>query len=487
MTTVRLPKGSWEIDFQQQLGSKGGFGTVYAGTREGFPPLAIKRLDITSRDSANRELRIAEQLSGRGFKHIIPIFDSGQDADTDFYYIVMARAERSLGDELRRRGHFEEVEAVKVLLEIVSGIQEVSDLIHRDLKPGNVLLHDGLWKIADFGIAKFVEESTSLQTLKGSLTRAYAAPEQWELKKVASSTDLYALGCIAYELISGHTPFQAETDEEYRQKHLFSEPPALQTHSPQLRSLVSMLLRKSPESRPSIDRVRTILEKVISDTSSHTSSSGLSELAQVGAVEAERAAAIEVKASLEIAENRRRLQLARDASSILQEVLDEFFRQINDASPSAIVGDRSISLGNATIMINSMNLLGDVIPPNAFPNSKWDVISGAIIALRQEKPRYDWCGNLWYTNLGKENHYRWYETSYWCINNRLVHPFAPIALVILSDADLAHSNIAHIYSVATTPKPIDGENIIDFVDRWSKLFAQAVKGKISYPSYLPID
>jgi len=110
-------------------------------------------------------------------------------------------AEKSLEDEVQDQGNLPENKVVEILIQIVTGLDEVRDIIHRDLKPDNVLLHKNKWKIADFGIARFVEESTSLNTLKGYLTPPYAAPEQWKMERATHATDVYALGCIGYKLL----------------------------------------------------------------------------------------------------------------------------------------------------------------------------------------------------------------------------------------------------------------------------------------------
>jgi serine/threonine-protein kinase len=100
------------------------------------------------------------------------------------------------------RAGLEAKEAVLVVLAILRGLQAVVEITHRDLKPPNVLYHQGLWKIADFGIAKFVEDSTSLETLRRSLTPAYAAPEQWTGERPTPATDIYAVGCIINALFT---------------------------------------------------------------------------------------------------------------------------------------------------------------------------------------------------------------------------------------------------------------------------------------------
>src|SRR5512145_1867623 len=102
------------------------------------------------------------------------------------------------------------------MLQIIRGLQEVQDLVHRDLKPDNILFHQGKWKIADFGIAKFVADATSDKTLKGWMSVHYAAPEQWRSERATNATDIYALGCIGYCLICGTPPFTSDPESEHQ-------------------------------------------------------------------------------------------------------------------------------------------------------------------------------------------------------------------------------------------------------------------------------
>ena len=89
---------------------------------------------------------------------MLEIFDAGKDSEDGGYYMVMPRAERSLSDELRLRGAPTAEDATDILKQIAEGLKEVEQIVHRDLKPANILLHNKLWKIADFGIARFVED-----------------------------------------------------------------------------------------------------------------------------------------------------------------------------------------------------------------------------------------------------------------------------------------------------------------------------------------
>jgi serine/threonine-protein kinase len=178
MNSIKLPHDEWLYDPTSPLGKAGGFGCVYRGQSRDGKIVAVKQLHISAEDAAHRELRIADDFFGKNFAHVVPLLDAGQDADSERYYVVMARADKNLAEELKSQGKFSDNEAADILLQIARGLAEVPQVVHRDLKPANVLFHEGAWKLADFGIARFVEESTSLHTLKGFLSAPYAAPEQ---------------------------------------------------------------------------------------------------------------------------------------------------------------------------------------------------------------------------------------------------------------------------------------------------------------------
>ncbi|MGI0069460.1 MAG: protein kinase domain-containing protein, partial [Nitrosopumilaceae archaeon] len=169
MQTIKLNKKTWKLDTNSVLGSPGGFGEVFRGAGENGD-VAIKRLKVTASEAAHRELQIVRSLSERVLNHVVPILDYGQDADSDRYFIVMPICDKSLQDEIAKRGTISPNETIEIIISILKGLSEVRDVTHRDLKPPNVLLCVSEWKIADFGIAKFVEDSTSLETLRSSLT-----------------------------------------------------------------------------------------------------------------------------------------------------------------------------------------------------------------------------------------------------------------------------------------------------------------------------
>jgi len=174
---IRLPGGQWEYDDARPLGKAGGFGEVFHG-RGANIDVAIKRLKIDANQAAHRELIIGNELMQRSLSHIVPIIDAGQDSESDRYFLIMPVCEFSLQDKIdEAKGTVDMEIASTAISDIITGLSEVKDITHRDLKPANVLYHEGKWKISDFGIAKFIEDSTSLETLRNCLTPTYAAPE----------------------------------------------------------------------------------------------------------------------------------------------------------------------------------------------------------------------------------------------------------------------------------------------------------------------
>ncbi|HEY4309310.1 MAG TPA: serine/threonine-protein kinase [Pirellulales bacterium] len=470
-----------------QLGPAGGFGTVYAGTDKDGRPVAVKRLKLSAGDAAHRELRIASEIAGKQLSQVIPMYDAGEDSESGSYFVVMARADRSLQDEISSRGNLSDTEAAGVLLQIANGLSEVGQLVHRDLKPGNVLLHEGNWKIADFGIARFIEESTSLNTLKDCLSAPYAAPEQWRFEQSSGATDIYALGCIAYALLTGKPPFAGPSTEEFGRQHQHDQPPPLDRVDRRLCSAVGMMLRKSPAARPVLSRTIRLLSEatVPADTGA-----GFVALASVGASVAQRESEVDARQSVDVSGKQRRDRLADDAKLVLRDLIDDLFARIIRAAPTAIqtVIPLRVRLGEAALRVS---FLGDAIALGEFARSQWDVVAGATILIQQANPAYEWSASLWYARMKPADEYRWYEVSYFSnLIGGTSHPrpeFAPFALTHdIHHADEAAAQVVGLYQFAWGPKPIDDENSDEFCNRWASLLAKAAEGQITYPRNLPL-
>lgn len=463
---------------------------VYEGISEDRADLAIKKLNVGAMQAAHRELRIADEFSERDFEHVIPILDSGIDAETDSYFVVMERADRSLQDYIEEKGRVSELEAARILFDIALGLSEVSDLVHRDLKPANVLFHKKSWKIADFGIARFVEESTSLNTLRDCLTPTYGAPEQWKLESCSQATDIYALACIAHCLIRGRPPFEGPSNEELRKQHLVAEPPILGTESSLFESLVATMLRKTPETRPTLKRLLAQIDKIIGDDGAPSESGAKGKLQVAAAQLARQQAQSEAQENRRQEEERIRQEIATEGYKILDAIVNRLFAAIEESGVNAAVSAStrrpSLQAGPAVLTIEHFTAPG-ALPIALFPLSKWDVVAGSTIQLTQSHPPYSWGSSLWYVKQG-DDVYRWTEVGYMgspLIPSRgLAEPFP---LRDFRSADKAAAPMLTEFQFALGPTLIDDEDEDRFQERWLELFAKALRNGLQRPSTLPIS
>jgi serine/threonine-protein kinase len=255
-----------------------------------------------------------------GFTNVVPVFDAGQDSESDRYFLVMPVCEYSLQEKIDEASvTLEKIHILQAIRQIVEGLIEVSGITHRDLKPANVLYHEGRWKIADFGIAKFVEDSTSLETLRNSLTPSYAAPEQWKGERPSSATDIYAVGCIIHALCTGSPPFIGSLDD-IREAHLHAVPEQLRDLPPRFTAFVSHMLRKPPNARPTLQRCHKLFSEIDFNSFSSLPGSSVIDLAaeHVAKKEAEAEARVHAAASL----RKERNDLFKEAKIIFIELID---------------------------------------------------------------------------------------------------------------------------------------------------------------------
>ncbi len=189
--------------------------------------------------------------------NIVQVFDSGQDESTGQYYIVMEYIEgQSCAEILRDDGWVEVDEAIAIIDQACEGLHYAHrhGVVHRDVKPGNLLrAREGEVKLADFGIAKATEQSSITQVGSVLGTAAYLAPEQARGEEAGPRADLYALGVVTYQMISGRLPYEANSLTELALKQQQEEPPLLDTLvaavTPQLAEAVAISLALDPQER----------------------------------------------------------------------------------------------------------------------------------------------------------------------------------------------------------------------------------------------
>jgi serine/threonine-protein kinase len=222
---------------ERELG-QGGMATVYlAEDLKHHRRVAIKvlRPELASALGPERFLREIEISAGLHHPHILPLFDSGAIPDAMagqaalLYYIMPYVEGESLRDRLNREHQLPIEDAVHIASEVADALAHAHDrmLIHRDIKPGNILLEGGHALVADFGIARAVGSATTTRLTETGLaigTPAYMSPEQ-ALGEAAvdARSDVYALGCVLYEMLAGEPPYTGATAQAIVARRL-SEP-----------------------------------------------------------------------------------------------------------------------------------------------------------------------------------------------------------------------------------------------------------------------
>jgi eukaryotic-like serine/threonine-protein kinase len=245
---------------QDRLGF-GGMSTVHLAFDERLERrVAVKLLaehlaeDPTFVSRFQREAQAAARLI---HPNIVQIFDSGRDNGSGRYFIVMEYIEGySCAEILRDDGWVEVPEAVRIVEQACEGLHYAHrhGVVHRDVKPGNLLRsREGEVKLADFGIAKATEQSSITQVGSVLGTAAYLAPEQARGEEAGPRADLYALGVVSYQLISGRLPYEAASLTELALKQQQEQPARLDTLVaaviPELAEAVGIALALDPGER----------------------------------------------------------------------------------------------------------------------------------------------------------------------------------------------------------------------------------------------
>jgi serine/threonine-protein kinase len=258
---------------ERELGS-GAMGAVYLARYKDGKRVALKFMSpsLGSNDKAMaRFAREAEILKQLRHPNIVRLFGHGKHAKMPYYAMEFIEGE-SIDKVLARRGRLPWEEVVQLGRQLATALQHAHEkgIIHRDLKPSNLmLLKDGTLKLTDFGIARDLDVTrlTSANCTVG--TAAYMSPEQCKGEaNLSHKSDLYSLGVVFYELLTGQKPFEADNVMELFLKHVKEKPERpsrlVLDIPPWLDTLVCQLLEKTPEKRPfDAAVVGTALEQVV--------------------------------------------------------------------------------------------------------------------------------------------------------------------------------------------------------------------------------
>src|SRR5579862_3829411 len=247
--------GPYEI---VSLIGKGGMGEVYRGTDTRLGrPVAIK---VSSREFNDRFEREATAISSLNHPNICTLYDVGPN------YLVMEFVEGELLSKIIERGPLPLNKALSHAVQIVDALAaaHAKGVIHRDLKPGNIIVTKNGVKVLDFGLAKLTSErmpsadADNIATVTEPITRAgavlgtlyYMAPEQVEAKETDERSDIFSFGVVFYEMITGQRPFTGDTQAATLASLMKDQPPPMSQRQPAVPRALERVVRKCLEKKP---------------------------------------------------------------------------------------------------------------------------------------------------------------------------------------------------------------------------------------------
>jgi serine/threonine protein kinase len=256
---------------------QGAFGEVYRSVGEtSGTVVAVKLLPLGALASPENklallnEIRTAQQIRHPNVVQVLHV-DDGTSSQIGPYVVMEYVSGGNLATVLRAGTKIPVDRAIEMMIDIAQGARAINEkLIHRDIKPDNVLIEGSKLKIGDFGISKFVDESTRLYTFKGAQHIRYMAPEGWANQANTIKTDVYSVGLVFYEILTLKHPLLQYVNDpvnflDWEKAHLYQQCPDVRTlrnEAPlSIAQLLSRMANKRPNERPSWDEILNVLSQ----------------------------------------------------------------------------------------------------------------------------------------------------------------------------------------------------------------------------------
>ena len=246
---------------------KGGMGQVYeAFDNHNNINVAIKFIPIRNEDEEkllSREIKVSQEIESENLVKTYFV-EKIELTGTEYFYIVQHFYEQgNLRTIIQKDIPYDK--CLKMFLDLLNGLKVLhAKIIHRDLKPENILIGENNLVITDFGLAKFIDEKTKTKSFKGAGTIPYKSPECWLNQDNKIQMDIYSLGIIFYELLTGEFPFNAQTEEEWRENHLFVPLPNISDKRKEIPIKIQQVVSKMTNKRASdrYSNVEEIIESI---------------------------------------------------------------------------------------------------------------------------------------------------------------------------------------------------------------------------------
>lgn len=240
--------------------TKGGMGEIYKGTDNiENKIIAVKLIPLVGSDEdilLEREVAVSISLTG---KNLVKAHFAGRVEIEGVSYLYIVQDFYSEGNLRRKlREGIELDQCYSMMTDLLMGLSEIhKSVVHRDLKPENILIDDsGSLLITDFGLAKYIDEKTKTRSFKGAGTIPYMAPECWLFERNTPLMDIYSLGIIFFEILTGRLPFNGKSENEWRDFHVYQQLPDISLFRADIPTRLRQIISKMTQKRM-VDRFQT--------------------------------------------------------------------------------------------------------------------------------------------------------------------------------------------------------------------------------------
>lgn len=490
-----LDSGVWMVVDSVKGGTVGDvFRVAHSETGE---IAAIKAVAV---ESGDRDL-LAAKLHLDGVRNIVPIQESKSADGMSLYR--MPWAEASLRDFMEAApGTCAEDDVLEVLEHIITALVDMgSRVFHRDIKPENVLRLDKRWCVADFGVARDQAVATATATFNQAAMNAYTAPERWNLDKGTSASDVYSLGTVAYEMLTGARPFPGPQLADFKLQHTtHSVPPLPVSTSVQLATLVTQMLGKLPGLRPSAQHMLDTLARIRDETPTLSAGAAALSMINLTAVRArEEHAATE---AIHHRADQQRRELSKPALEDLDQIgtalKDAIFAAASEADhPAGSPSNWSTGLLGTSL---KFELTEDYIPLHRTSELPFDVVATAEISLRLRPAALtgntfrgtgDFSHSLRYCDPwpGGAGSFGWYETAFATKSVGKVPGLSiPYAQTVTTQAiDAFCDPLGNAVVCAWPLEILEPGALHGFIDRWLRWFADATQDELPLEAHSAVD